>query len=705
MRNSIGKLLTVAFVGLAVGPLLLVGIVLAWQSFTTQEQQARNLQSEVALRISTQVDAYFSEMENEMRIVSRVQGLQKLERDKQANTLSALLSSQRAFEELILLDNQGQEQARASRSGLISSELADLSENDAFVVPKTSGGAYYSLIRTEKSTNEPVITIAVPLFDAGAETANGVLVATVRFKSIGDLIASVQVSPGQSVYIVDAQNQVVAHRDPSLVLAGTTFQVPDQSGMPTGLTGARVILAVNPVQLGQQKFNVIAEQTLSEALAQAINTVLITAGLIVLMLAVSGTLGLVIVRQIVQPIQSMATAAQAIRAGDLSQQVKVVRRDELGVLADAFNGMTTQLQSLIGSLEQRVAERTAILQRRSLQLQATTEVAHAAAAELDVETLMRTTVARISNRFDYYHAGIFLLDEKREYAILRAASSEGGQQMLARGHRLRIKEEGIVGYVADQGQARIALDAGKDAAYFSNPDLPQTRSEMALPLQVREEVIGVLDVQSAEPEAFGPEDVAALQALADQVAMAINNARLFKQVQESLEAERRAYGELTREAWAGLLRARSDWRERYDPQGILSSDGLWRQEMKEAMQTGKTVLGERATSAALATPIKVRDQVIGIVDAHKPAGAGAWSPAEIALLETLVGQLGVALDSARLYEDTQRRAARERLINEITARIRSSVTMDGVLNVAVREISQVTGASSAAIDLELVDTA
>jgi FOG: GAF domain len=197
--------------------------------------------------------------------------------------------------------------------------------------------------------------------------------------------------------------------------------------------------------------------------------------------------------------------------------------------------LTRELEKRVGERTRQLAETSLRLQeanrdlaRRTAQLEAASEVARRAAAIRDVQTLLDETVRLISQRFGFYHAGVFLVDEAGEYAVLRAASSEGGQRMLARGHRLAVGEVGIVGYVAGTGKPRIALDVGEDAVFFSNPDLPHTHSEMALPLKVGERVIGVLDVQSVEPSAFTDEDVAVLQTMADQIALAIENARLLQ---------------------------------------------------------------------------------------------------------------------------------------------------------------------------------
>jgi GAF domain-containing protein len=350
--------------------------------------------------------------------------------------------------------------------------------------------------------------------------------------------------------------------------------------------------------------------------------------------------------------------------------------------------LTQELEEHRAMLEEQVAERTADLARRSTQLEMAAWVAREAAAIRDVEQLLEETVRLISDRFGFYHTGIFLLDDAKEYAVLRAASSDGGQRMLARRHRLKVGEVGIVGYVTGRGEPRVALDVGEDAVFFNNPDLPDTRSEMALPLQAHGEIIGALDVQSREPEAFSEEDVAVLQTLADQVALAISNTRLFQRAQDGLKAARRAYSDLSREAWLELLRARPSSGQRYDPHGILAADSQCREEVAVAVRGGQTVRSQDESSAVLATPIKVRGEVIGVVDARKPKGEGEWTPEQIALLETLTEQLGVALESARLYQDAQRRAARERLIGDVTARMRETLDLETVLKTAAHEVRQ-----------------
>ncbi len=335
-------------------------------------------------------------------------------------------------------------------------------------------------------------------------------------------------------------------------------------------------------------------------------------------------------------------------------------------------------------------QRTDELTRREAYLGATTAIAsEASAVERDPQELLDRVTIVISEQFGFYHTGIFMIDSGRVWAELRASSSEGGARMIVRGHRRHLGE-GMVGDVAQSGRYRLAQDVRQDTAFRENPDLPETRAEIALPLRVRGEVIGVLDVQSIEPDAFSDEDVTVLQALADQVAMAVNSARLLRQVEERAEAERRAYGELAREAWQELLRARPDLAFASDASGVVPFEA-WEPQMKTAARTGQVVGGNDAPNM-VAIPLRVREQVIGVIDGRKPDGT-AWTQDEIDLLQTLTEQLSTALEGAQLYEDTQRRAAREQLAREITDRMRSTVSWDELMQTAIQQMADAVGVS------------
>ncbi len=380
---------------------------------------------------------------------------------------------------------------------------------------------------------------------------------------------------------------------------------------------------------------------------------------------------------VADPIILLTQAALRAAGGDLEQHIDIANRNEITLLAHAFNTMTTQLRETLAGLEHRVAERTQGLLTAA-------EVSSATTAVLDMDALLPQVVELVRERFNLYYVGVFLTDEAGEYAILRAGSGQAGRAMLARNHRLAIGGDSMIGRCVLRGQADIQLDVGTAAVRFDNPDLPDTRSELALPLRAGSQVIGALTVQSEQEAFFSQEDISVMQTVADQVANAVRNARLFQQVQDSLESERRAYSELTQDAWRNLLQARPDLGFMSNRQTTLQTADVWRPEMKEALRTGQLVPGQDATST-LAIPIKVRNQVVGVIDGRKPDGT-EWTPEEITLLAAMTDQLNVALESAQLYQDSQRRAAREQLVGEVTARMRETLDIERILHTAAGEL-------------------
>lgn len=426
----------------------------------------------------------------------------------------------------------------------------------------------------------------------------------------------------------------------------------------------------------------------------------------------------VIQRSITRPVAELRKGADAFLQGRMDVTVPVVGNDELSLLGRTFNQLTAQLRESISSLEQRVADRTRDLEQRAVQLATAADVGRAAASILDLKTLTQEVVDLVRQRFDFYYAGLFLLEPEGRYAVLEAGTGEAGRIMKDRSHKLEVGGESMVGAACAHREARIALDVSEEGVLltrFDNPLLPETRSEMALPLVVGggptgAVVLGALDVQSTMPAAFSKEDIAVLQLVADQVAVAIQNAKLFSDAQVSLEAERRAYGEISHQAWLRLIKGRGAVRGYVsDEQALAPAPKVIEPHLRAAMHTGRMVTaaegaapgaeGPRLEDGALALPIQVRDQVIGVIDAQKPEGAGAWTTEEIALLKTLIDQLGIALEGARLYEDTQYRASQERLISQVAARIRETLDMRTVLETAADEIYQNLGLDRVLIHL------
>jgi len=588
------------------------------------------------------------------------------------------------------------------------------------------GGApltFQSLIG--RTTGRPALVASVPI-----RRASGEIVGVGMFAGeLTDVARQVQLSTVGKAgfsYVVDANDLVVAYpQTMPTALGEISSTVPitplgDLSAYPpvqalrggsrgrlefVDEAGHKWQAHVNEMEYG---WGVVVQQPNNDFLSgtgelQRLALAFIATGIALLVLLTALT-----VRQVLTPVGRLTETATAIAGGDLQRVAPVESEDEFGVLGRAFNRMTGRLRDLIGGLEQRVVDRTADLERRSSYLQASAEVGRAVGSILDVNVLTAQVVELIRERFELYYVGMFLTDPAGEWAMLRAGTGEAGQAMLARGHRVKVGQ-GMVGWSIAHAEARVALQAEADAVRLVTPELPGTRSEAALPLRSRGQVLGALTVQSTEAEAFDPDAVAVLQTMADQVAVALDNARLFAESQSALESARRAYGEVSREAWGDLLRGRQEWGYRYMLGAVepTARGGIWPAEMAQAAETGQSVEGsaadvgsgpgrrdgDRAQGPTLAIPLKVRGQVVGVLSFRKDPDdpQQGWTVEEKALLEGLIDQVGAALDGARLYQATQQRAAQERLTSEVTARIRETLDMETVLRTAVQEVREALG--------------
>lgn len=352
-----------------------------------------------------------------------------------------------------------------------------------------------------------------------------------------------------------------------------------------------------------------------------------------------------------------------------------------------------ELTDLRDALEIRVQERTASLEKRATQIQTVASLARSIASMQDLNALLPNIAKLVSEQFGYYHTGIFLLDEAGKYALLKAANSDGGKRMLNRAHRLLLDANSIVGYVTSRGEPRIALDVGTDSVYFNNPDLPETRSEMALPLRVGGNVIGALDVQSIQTNAFSQEDIFVLSTLADQIAIAIQNSSLFGEAQKALSDAQSTYEKYVTQSWNGFVQQAKHTGFVFDGKQVTPLDSQSkREQIRAAIQTGSLSLEK--SSLTVAIPIKLRGQTIGVLDVRSKKGERAWTRDEITLLEAAAERAALALENARLVEGAQRRAARERAIGDISTKIGAVSSFEYILQTAVEELGRKIGGAT-----------
>jgi PAS domain S-box-containing protein len=327
-------------------------------------------------------------------------------------------------------------------------------------------------------------------------------------------------------------------------------------------------------------------------------------------------------------------------------------------------------------------------QKRALQLQTASEVARAASSILDLNALLPQAAELIRERFNLYYVGIFLIDHDHRWAMLRAGTGEAGRQMLTNGHKLRIGGNSMISQCIEAQQARIALDVGEEAVRFDNPLLPLTRSEMALPLISRGQVIGAMTIQSDQAAAFSADDITVLQSMADQIGNAVENARLYEQAQAALQEVDAINRRLTGEAWDTYLRQQAGREIIWLADDDAAAPGALLQ-LDEQLTAGEISIEtdpEDDSEATVTAPILLRGQPIGALRLRTPLNE--WSDDAQLMLADIAGHIAQAVENARLVEKTQRTASRERMINEINARVRQSVDLEAILRTAVNELGQ-----------------
>ncbi len=600
-------------------------------------------------------------------------------------------------------DTQGINVARSDNA-----EPKDYSDRD-WVNDALAGNyiTYQTLV--ERTNEEPAIVFSMPIKNEAGEII-GVGMFASDLKELTKQVNSTVIGETGYAFVVNANNQVIAHPNNSFV-----SELHDLSQYPP-------VIALRELKRGDSKqvnfvddegvkwhayinvlpnsWGIIVQETEEETLTAnhkiaGIGAMSLSLGFLLVGLVIS-----IVITQTLYPILRLTVTATAIAKGNLEQNAEILSTDEVGQLARTFNTMTERLRETIGSLETQVAERTAELEQRSEQLHAATEVSSAASAILDTEQLIQNVTELIRERFNLSYVGLFLVDETFDWAILRAGTGEVGKAMLARGHKIRVGE-GMVGWSVSNAQARVAQIAAEDAFRLTAEELPETRSEAAIPIQARGKTLGALTVQSAQPEAFDEISISTLQTMANQIGVAISNARLYTESQEALATAHRAYGEVSRQAWQELVqRDLSAHGYRSTAKGSTPEKDTLPPETLQTLQKGKSVTMESENRYTLLLPILVRDTVIGVINTHKPIHEDAWTAEEINLLETLAEQLGVALEGARLYQETQRRAIHEQLTGEIATRLRETLDIETVLATAAKELRDALGVATAEVWIE-----
>jgi GAF domain-containing protein/HAMP domain-containing protein len=762
------------FLPLLVGLLAAVGLFGAVISLQVAETRTVGQLELVATLKEQEIERWLRERDRDMAVLAGEPSLQEntasllasgVEAERRAAysslgiRLNDFLEKKVSFAELFLLDaTDGQV--------VVSTDVLQEGSQHGTAEYFREGleGSYLGPPAFDPQLNLPTIMLARPVLgdEPGASGPVAVLVGRVN---LGDLSVLMLERSGLGetgeTYLVDADLRAVTR-----LRFGEAGQIVDTDGARQAAGGASGSGLYENYQ-GDPVFGVygwipdlqvslLAEQ--AEAEAQAASRVVLPTVLGMTLMGGLIASGVVVYasRRITEPITRLTEAATEMAAGDLSQRVTVDREDEVGVLSQAFDDMADQVQELIGTLEQRVADRTRDLELRAAQLATAAEVGRAAASILDLESLTHEVVELVREGFDLYYVGLFLLDETERYAMLESGTGEAGQLMKERGHRLQVGGVSMVGAACAQREARIALDVGEERVRFDNPLLPKTRSEMALPLMVGTgtgpgRVLGALDVQSTEEAAFSEEDIAVLQLVANQVAVAVDNARKFGEEAALLEAASPLFrisrrlsaattmGEVVKAVSDSVAETEADGcaigRLTFSPGGEIESAtflGSWSRDGKAGFPVGVTFpvgksplpldmvtsfwmvedisqdrkmpervrqfLARFAGRAYVNIPLRVGEEVAGFVSIYRKA-PGPMPAVSLRIYEVLVEQAAVALERARLLEVASRRVTEEATLRAVGDRMALATGMEAVVQSAAQSLREVLKASGVYVQL------
>ena len=767
-RGGLARTLLLVFLPLIIGLLILAGMAGAFAAVQVAETRAVEQLDLVATLKERDVNNWLVERDRDLAVLA---GDRAIRQDiprlldagageaQRRSAYSALgirlkdfLDRKVPFSELFLLD---------AETGVVIVSTNVLQEgffhDNEDYFQEGIKGAYVQPLQYDPQTDVPSIVIARPVFDENGEP----VAALVGRVTMGDLTVLMALRVG----LGDTGETYLVNRD-YLAVTGLRFGQPGQR-VDTEGTGR----AVEQYQRGSSQYAnyqntavygnhrwvpglqvaLLAEMSEAEVLASRQSVLLAVGGLLVIGGLLAAGVVLYVSRRITRPITELTDAAIEMAAGDLTQRVVVDRQDEIGALSQAFDEMADQLQDSIGTLEERVAERTQELERRAVQIETASDVGRVAASILELEVLTRRVVDLVQSRFDLYYVGLFLIDDASQQAVLEAGTGEAGSVMKEADHKLEVGGASMVGTACDLGEARIALDVGEESVRFDNPLLPETRSEMALPMMVGDRVLGAIDVQSRKPSAYSEEDIAVLQLVANQVAVAVDNARKFSEEAGILEATSPLYrvsrrlatavtlDEIAQAIISSVAETEADGcsvgRLERGASGKVESTtfiGSWDRQGASGFPIGVPFAASEAPfplemvmtfwtidditkatqmpeaprefltrfqgQAFVNVPLLTGTQVTGFVSIYRTS-AGAFSPVSIRLYETLVDQAAMALERARLLEEAQGRAARDRLISEATTRMRETLDVKAVLESAADELWEALGLDKVVIRL------
>ena len=366
-----------------------------------------------------------------------------------------------------------------------------------------------------------------------------------------------------------------------------------------------------------------------------------------------------LISPVLEPLMEVNQQAQEITSG---RPITASRDSSLSQMSGGISPISSALTTLSERIQQLTDEMTQQTTRYNRDMQIITNIGRETATLYDIDTLMQRSIELICNELGFYHAQVFLVDDARVNAVLVQSRGEAGQQLLNQEHKLAIGSDSVIGNVASKGVPVIVNDTMRgDDIHGFNPLLPDTRAEMALPLLIGEEVIGALDIQSTETDVFHEEDLPTFQLVADQLAVAINNAQLRRQTDQRIEQINRLNRQMTRDVWAEAEQAL----------------GIDRQFTYDLIDINSDSSGE-IPEGAIVAPISIRGEVIGTINATPPDGH-TFSEGDQAIVRAVAERVALAVENARLFQETQVVLSETEVLYELSRKLSESISYDDII--------------------------
>ncbi len=336
--------------------------------------------------------------------------------------------------------------------------------------------------------------------------------------------------------------------------------------------------------------------------------------------------------------------------------------------------LSQNLLSEQASLQARVDQRTNEIKSRMQQVLTASEVSQIIVSEHEPDQLLPKIVDLLHDRFDLYYVGVFIVDDANN-AVLRAGSGEAGKNMIAAGHYLPVNGASMISWAITNNKTRIAQDVGSESVRFNNPYLPETRSELAVPIILQEESLGAISIQSSKVNAFDEDDISIFEGIANALAIAFENSQLFTRAQNALDEVRSLNRGYLMRAWSELANETGNLSYAYDNYQANS----------------------KTSGSLIEVPLTLRDQTIGSISLEMENEA--LTPEQQDFIDVIITQTALALENARLINEIQRRATQEQILNDLTSDFSLATNIDDILKSALRQLNEIPAVSEASIQI------